>query len=172
MPLLKSKSPKAFSKNIETEMHHGKPQPQAIAIAYSMKRKAAKKASGGTIESGDSTMNMADGGMAHCAHGGPMECSMGCYDEGGMIKEDSSHQSEAHEEDMIHRAMAKYLSQGGKVANSDEPVADFEPNEFDDLHLRDDLESEYTAKNSGDEDGMEEHEDIVSRAAKKIKARK
>ena len=61
MPLLKSKSKKAFSKNVETEMHAGRPQKQALAIAYSMKRKA-HKASGGMVESGDETMNYAKGG--------------------------------------------------------------------------------------------------------------
>lgn len=43
MPLNRSKSKKAFSENISTEMHAGKPQKQAIAIAYSVKRKSAKK---------------------------------------------------------------------------------------------------------------------------------
>lgn len=48
MPLLKSKSKKAFSKNIEAEMKARKPQDQALAIAYSVKRKAPKKmATGG-----------------------------------------------------------------------------------------------------------------------------
>ena len=42
MPLIKSKSPKAFAKNIKTEMAAGKPQKQAVAIAYS-EAKAAKK---------------------------------------------------------------------------------------------------------------------------------
>jgi hypothetical protein len=46
MPLIKSKSPKAFSKNVEAEMHAGKPQKQALAIAYSVKREA-KKSGGG-----------------------------------------------------------------------------------------------------------------------------
>lgn len=51
MPLIKSKSKKAMSKNIATEMHHGKPQKQAIAIAYAVRRKAMKhKAHGGEIE--------------------------------------------------------------------------------------------------------------------------
>ncbi len=43
MPLIKSKSDKAFSKNVETEMKSGKPQDQSLAIAYSVKRKAKKK---------------------------------------------------------------------------------------------------------------------------------
>lgn len=33
MPLVKGKSTKAISKNIRTEMAHGKPQKQAVAIA-------------------------------------------------------------------------------------------------------------------------------------------
>lgn len=40
MPLIKSKSRKAFSHNVEAEMSAGKPQKQAVAIAYSVKRKA------------------------------------------------------------------------------------------------------------------------------------
>jgi len=46
MPLIKSKSPKAFSKNVEAEMHAGKPQKQALAIAYSVKRAVGKKSGG------------------------------------------------------------------------------------------------------------------------------
>lgn len=43
MPLNKSKSKKAFSDNIRTEMAAGKPQKQAVAIAYSVKRDGKKK---------------------------------------------------------------------------------------------------------------------------------
>lgn len=43
MPLKKSKSDKAFKSNIKTEMQSGKPQKQAVAIAYSMKRDADTK---------------------------------------------------------------------------------------------------------------------------------
>lgn len=44
MPLKKSASKKAFSANVKTEMAHGKPQKQAVAIAYATQRAAAKKA--------------------------------------------------------------------------------------------------------------------------------
>jgi hypothetical protein len=43
MPLNKSKSKKAFGENVATEMRAGKPQKQAEAIAYSVKRKAGAK---------------------------------------------------------------------------------------------------------------------------------
>ena len=43
MPLIKSTSEKAFSANVKAEMDAGKPQKQAVAIAYSVKRKAARK---------------------------------------------------------------------------------------------------------------------------------
>lgn len=42
MPLIKGKSKKAFSKNVATEMDAGKPQKQAVAIAYSEKRAASR----------------------------------------------------------------------------------------------------------------------------------
>jgi hypothetical protein len=44
MPLVKSKSEKAFKENIKAEVKAGKPVKQAVAIAYSTKREAEKKA--------------------------------------------------------------------------------------------------------------------------------
>jgi len=50
MPLINSPSKKAFEKNIRTEIVQGKkPQKQAVAIAYSVKRKA-HKAAGGSMD--------------------------------------------------------------------------------------------------------------------------
>ena len=46
MPLVKGKaarSKKGFSENIRREMESGKPQKQAVAIAYSVARKSKKK---------------------------------------------------------------------------------------------------------------------------------
>ena len=47
MPLIKSKSKKAPSENIKREMHAGKPQKQATAIAYSVMKKSALKSKKG-----------------------------------------------------------------------------------------------------------------------------
>lgn len=49
MPLIKSKSERAFKKNISTEVKAGKPVKQAVAIAYATKRAAPaqKKMCGG-----------------------------------------------------------------------------------------------------------------------------
>ena len=43
MPLVKSSSKNAFRKNIAAEIKSGKKPAQAVAIAYSVKRAAAKK---------------------------------------------------------------------------------------------------------------------------------
>jgi hypothetical protein len=44
MPLIASMTPKALKANIKKEIESGKPPKQAVAIAYSVKREAEKKA--------------------------------------------------------------------------------------------------------------------------------
>ncbi len=43
MPLKKGKSKKVFKENIKKEVKAGKPVKQAVAIAYSEKRRSKKK---------------------------------------------------------------------------------------------------------------------------------
>jgi hypothetical protein len=43
MPLKKSTSKSAFKQNVKAEIAAGKPVKQAVAIAYSIKRRAARK---------------------------------------------------------------------------------------------------------------------------------
>jgi hypothetical protein len=42
MPLVKSPTKEAFRKNVKAEVKAGKPIRQAVAIAYAVKREAAK----------------------------------------------------------------------------------------------------------------------------------
>lgn len=76
MPLMHSKSKKAFEHNIKAEVHAGKPQKQAVAIAFSEKRRAAErkhKADGGCVGSG----------CSHHSH----------YDDGGKVPAPSQESS-------------------------------------------------------------------------------
>lgn len=45
MPLVKSPSKETFRKNVKAEIAAGKPQKQAVAIAYATKREAQKSKS-------------------------------------------------------------------------------------------------------------------------------
>lgn len=42
MPLKSGKSKKVFAENLKTELKHGKKKDQALAIAYSQKRKSKR----------------------------------------------------------------------------------------------------------------------------------
>lgn len=97
------------------------------------------------------------------------------YAEGGM----AGHAYEDDEQGLVDRIMHKHsddehnldrYSEGGKVANDvgTGQEADKDPNQFDDLVLRDDLESTYgDDDNAGDDLGNaqedEDRKDIVSR---------
>lgn len=112
MPLMKSKSDKAFKKNVETEMDAGKPQKQSLAIAFNTQKHAKKKP------------KMAEGGMVS-----------------PILKENYKDMSPADlmEDDERAESIAEAIMQkrrkfadGGMVdleANSEE-----KPNEYDELN--------------------------------------
>ena len=52
MPLIKSTSKRAFGENIARERAAGKPEKQAVAIAYATKNAAAKKPSNTSTQGG------------------------------------------------------------------------------------------------------------------------
>lgn len=181
MPLMHGKSKKAFSKNVETEMEHGHPLKQSLAIAYATKRAAQHKAAGGFVKEEEASGYEP---CPNCERGMCKEHGEG-YSAGGYIAEEQEtgyrpfhmpmeeHNKAAEEEDddMVSHIMRQRMSRGGMVANEDhgeddDELAGFHPNEFDDLSMRDDLESSYTGANSGDEIGDEaedeDRHDMVS----------
>lgn len=120
---------------------------KSLAAAYAMKRRAMKMANGGEMKSGYEPM--------------PAEHEM------------DNHAADM-EDDMVMRVMKSHknmYSKGGMVAN-DVGVAEADklPAEYDDLVLRDELESSYDGENSGDHlgDEAEDHDraDMVSRIMK------
>ena len=88
MPLKKSGSDKAFSQNVSTEMHAGKPQKQALAIAYSTKRNAMgkkKMAKGGSVL-GDNKSTMTNPeSCPQCGFADADRCGHQAYAVGGMV---------------------------------------------------------------------------------------
>lgn len=109
--------------------------------------------------------------------------------DGGFIEEEMADGHEDHidnahdaddmmEDELIHRIMqhrANRYSRGGMIANESgigklNQMADSKPNMFDDLVLRDDLESSYTGANSGDEIGNEQEDHDRSDIIAKIMA--
>ncbi len=129
MPLIKKKNKAAFSHNIKAEMDAGKPQNQALAIAYSVKRRAKKMSQGGEVpekkksigeiigypQPSPSPVNKARGGMiddeedddAMAAQKADMEQEMLDKQEHNMEIDEDEHPSDAA---MIHR-----YSDGGMV---------------------------------------------------------
>lgn len=206
MPLIQGKSQKSFEKNLKTEMHHGKPLAQSLAIAYAMKRKAQKKAHGGDVypleheheehvkrEHSDHYLeaemakDMEEEDLEEHKHHVAGHSSDN-YSHGGSVKHHqanlSSHHSRhgghlshlAHGGDVVDRIMKKHhYSKGGMIANQGSAMkshlAGGKLNEFDDLALRDTLES--TQKDYGDHlgDTREEHDraDIVHRIMRSLR---
>lgn len=140
MPLKQGKSPASFKQNIKAEMHAGKPQKQALAIAYSIRRRAqAKKmARGGEVPEREV---IPDGGFgsitiiknqddkneklhphAQLAHGGMVEEE---NDEAPEMQDHDHPMAHPEEEtehvDPMHEDMGRNMASGGMV-NDEEPT--------------------------------------------------
>ena len=176
MPLVKGKSEHSFKKNVETEMHAGKPQKQALAIAYAQKRKAQAKK---MAEGGQITDNYQSSCDEHCVSPCMVHPQADALDQTEMYHEKANASAMSEDESMVDRIMKqRKLSEGGMVANedhghNDNELAGFDPNEFDDLALRDDLKSTYgDDDNSGDSlDNAQEDEDRKDMVARIMKSR-
>lgn len=156
MPLIKGKSKNAFEHNLKAEMHAGKPQNQALTIAYSMKRKAKKMAAGGEMESGYLSM--------------PKEHEI--HNESAINEDDKSlNQYMSHGGDIVQHIMEKRkMAQGGMIEHEDihhpgavvadegedelSHMADGKENDFDYLSTGD-HELDDSSSNSGSADGDE-----------------
>jgi hypothetical protein len=97
MPLMKRKSKGAFEHNIKAEMRAGKPQDQALAIAYSVKRKAKKMAKGGSVSASNERRPMPDS----------------TYDDTAMTRRNSGNKAPAMGDDAKTQGDISYQSKTG-----------------------------------------------------------
>ncbi len=172
MPLMKSGSKSAMSHNISAEMHAGKPQKQALAIAYSVKRKAGHKA---------------HGGPAAYAHGGQVTKvqdpkrivaeimgHMAAAKPAGMEEHDAdmAHEAATHVEPMEHAAPDAedepdhMLAEGGEVLGEAKKSSDgmdeahaarMEGDQSNFLSDEEDMETPFHSTKS-DEEELDEHD--------------
>lgn len=114
MPLVQGKSKKSFSENVKREMDAGKPQPQALAIAYSVKRKnmRKKKALGGEITANDERRANADNAkdnrdLKMMASGGSVEID--------FESEKRANADDAHTPEELEMLRRKRMASGGAI---------------------------------------------------------
>jgi hypothetical protein len=173
MPLIQGKSEKSFKKNVSTEMESGKPQKQALAIAYSVKRKAQKKAKGGMIKDAVEpaglehhsapgyVMEMAEGGQVNpklmASHMGVPSSARNVaeaiishiakkkgYAEGGEVLENSA-EHEAMESPEMEYAEHDHVG-GAEIGNPIKYGQGYDPIGMQDCHesyLSDELDGEF-----------------------------
>lgn len=120
MPLIQGKSKKAFKKNVEIEMHAGKPQKQSLAIAFSVQRKNRKRMAHGGMTHEDKRESEHEMHEVHpdcMAHGGEAhmhEPHSECMAHGGRAIR--KHEMPDHEEPMPHEEMSEdAYADGGKA---------------------------------------------------------
>ena len=135
-----------------------------MAMAYAMKKKSKMMADGGFV-----SKEKMSGYEDHDS--GAMTSDYPSMDLNQLGDEDEGAGGGNEINPFVMKIMmgrAKGYSEGGQVANEQGPLADHDPNEFDDLALRDDLESSYTGANSGDELGNTQEDEDRANIIKKI----
>lgn len=136
----------------------------SLAVAYSLNKKRKKMAEGGKVKPAPSPSpapNIVDADKAKDFR----KSFSSAFAKGGKVVDEKA------EGGAVGCPSCGY-SEGGKIANQEHgennnELAGFSPNEFDDLVLRDDLESDSDGANNGDELGNEQEDsdrkDIVSK---------
>lgn len=89
-----------MSQNIKTEMHAGKPQKQAVAIAYSLARKAAHKARGGRIREEEEPEEYDEGDGV---------------DETGMESLEHDSDPDEDDDDLVFSREVPHMAEGGEM---------------------------------------------------------
>lgn len=153
MPLKQSSSNKAFKSNLKTEMSAGKPQKQALAIAYSTKRaNSSKKAHGGHVTECEAC-KLADGGT----------CAEHMMAEGGEVDATKPlHTSPDSANPELEETMAMPEDEMATDTESSEADSDSEkdkPTVTMNISLVDDIMKDRMRRNPMAEGGEAEEED-------------
>lgn len=160
MPLIKRPSQKAFSHNLKAEMHAGKPQKQALAIAYSVMRRNKHKAHGGEINKklhpGEPHHDELAVEQKHAMHEEDMPHRMaygGGYAEGGMVED---HHPLSMAEIILERRRAK-LEEGmshdmrdEEMEPANEPIHQLQEDSMDD-----ESHDEHASKDVSEDEGSD-----------------
>ena len=159
MPLMKSRSPKAFSRNVSAEMNAGKPQKQALAIAYSVKRKAPKKMYAGG-ETPDHNMPLERDVRNHNEKLHPHSE----YAEGGEVGSDREEESYTMSDDspLLHDEHEDFLTD----YDSEDPY-----NERPESQPEDSMHETADSMPPGNTDGDAEEESILSQLMRRRRMR-
>jgi len=189
MPLIQSKSKKAFEKNVKTEMdaHPSKEKrAQNLAIAYSVQRRNArkKKALGGAVEETPSTKISPEAAKMEAEHEHTEECWVGdelhCEHEmmanGGAVEETPSTEVSDMEDEMENAKEAKMLRaehEREALAFGGEAEDDMEP---DMPHVGDDSEmspseDEFMSSHMAEGGDVDDHYESIADAILKKRRR-
>jgi hypothetical protein len=123
MPLKLGRSKAAFSHNVRTEMDAGKPQKQALAIAYSLKRRKPKMAKGGIVE--ERAKSNPETEEANRDNHVDSESDRGSKIEQSILSDALSEDKSERKEDMLYH--------GGEVEDptiEERPIDSMEDDEF------------------------------------------